>query len=81
MQLSAFVLSVLTPNMLLTSFTYLHRHSKDVCPLEHGYLLADLFRMDKEQGFEASKLAHALDFFTIVSANPKHTHQVKCSSV
>jgi len=44
--------------------------------LEQGYLLADLFRMDKEQGYVAQKLAHAIEFFTKVSGNPKHIHQV-----
>lgn len=44
--------------------------------LEKGYLLAELYKIDKEQGFQTSKLAHAMKYFTKLAGTDVEVHQV-----
>ncbi|KAH3712046.1 hypothetical protein DPMN_071723 [Dreissena polymorpha] len=44
--------------------------------LEKGYLLAELYKIDKEQGFHTSKLAHAMKYFTKLAGTDFEVHQV-----
>ncbi|XP_052767837.1 adenylate cyclase type 10-like [Mya arenaria] len=48
----------------------------DQLPLEHGYILSDLYQLDKECGFATSKFAHALTLFLNAKDYSVCIHQV-----